>query len=94
MLVENEEKLLKFDEINDDFLNKVLSKAIIKNSSESVKHILSHQRIEARFWHIVLNDEVALPAGYEFYSLNEVENLPKPILIEKYLKSSAFSSEK
>lgn len=93
-LVESEEKLSEVDEINDDFLNKVLSKAIIKNSSESVKHILSHQRIEARFWHIVLNDEVAFPVGYEFYSLNEVENLPKPILIEKYLKSSAFSYEK
>lgn len=93
-LIENEEKLSELDEINDDFLTEVLSKAIIKNSSESVKHILSHQRIEARFWHIVLNDEVVLPAGYEFYSLNEVENLPKPILIEKYLKSSAFSSKK
>lgn len=93
-LVENEKKLLELDEINDDFLTEVLSKAIIKNSSESVKHILSHQRIEARFWHIILNDEIALPAGYEFYSLDEVENLPKPILIEKYLKSSVFSPEK
>ncbi len=93
-LIENEERLSELDEINNDFLAEVLSKAIIKNSSESIKHILSHQRIEARFWHVVLNDEVAIPAGYAFYSLDEVENLPKPILIEKYIKSSAFSSEK
>lgn len=93
-LVENEEKLLKLDEINDDFLSKVLSKAIIKGHSENIKHILTHQRIEARFWHIVLNEEVVAPAGYAFYSLDEVEVLPKPILIEKYLKSSWFSSKK
>lgn len=93
-LIENEEKLSDLDEINDDFLTEVLSKAIIKNSSESIKHILSHQRIEARFWYVVLNNEVVLPAGYEFYSLNEVENLPKPILIEKYLKNSVFLLEK
>ena len=43
---------------------------------------------------IILNEEVAAPAGYAFYSLDEVEVLPKPILIEKYLKSSAFSPEK
>lgn len=93
-LVENEEKLSELDEINDDFLTEVLSKAVIKSCSASIKHILSHQRIEARFWHVVLNDEVVLPVGYEFYSLDEVEDLPKPILIEKYLKSSAFSPEK
>ncbi|MFY7908662.1 MAG: A/G-specific adenine glycosylase [Emticicia sp.] len=93
-LVENEEKLLELDEINDDFLNKVLSKAIIKGYSESIKHILTHQRIEARFWHIVLNEEVAAPAGYAFYSLDEVEALPKPILIEKYLKGAWFSAKK
>jgi len=41
-----------------------------------------------------LSEEVAPPTGYEFYSLDEVEVLPKPILIEKYLKSSWFSSKK
>lgn len=87
-LVENEEKLSELDEINDDFLQETLSKAIIKGHSENIKHILTHQRIEARFWHIVLNEEVVAPAGYAFYSLDEVEVLPKPILIEKYLKGS------
>ncbi len=93
-LVENEEKLSELDEINDDFLQETLSKAIIKGHSENIKHILTHQRIEARFWHIVLNEEVSAPAGYAFYSLDEVEVLPKPILIEKYLKGSWFSSRK
>lgn len=93
-LIENEEKLSELDEINDDFLQETLSKSIIKGHSENIKHILTHQRIEARFWHIVLNEDVILPVGYEFHSLDEVENLPKPILIEKYLKSSMFLTEK
>jgi A/G-specific adenine glycosylase len=75
-------------------LQETLTKAIIKGHSENIKHILTHQRIEARFWHILLSEEVAPPAGYAFYSLDEVEVLPKPILIEKYLKSFWFSSKK
>lgn len=92
-LVESEEKLITLDEINlekNDFLQEVLSKSIVKNVSENFKHILTHQRIEARFWHIILNSEVVLPEDYYFYSLEEIEDLPKPILIEKHLKGLAF----
>jgi A/G-specific adenine glycosylase len=93
-LVENEEKFSELDEINSDFLQETLSKSIIKGNSEKIKHILTHQLIEARFWHLVLNEEVAVPLGYAFYSSDEVEALPKPILIEKYLKSFWFSFKK
>ncbi len=92
-LVESEEKLITLDEISlekNDFLQEILSKSIIKNVSESFKHILTHQRIEAKFWHIILNDEVVLPENYHFYSLEEIEDLPKPILIEKHYKSLNF----
>ena len=92
-LIENEEKLSVLDEIKDDFLQEMLSKSIIKGHSEKIKNILTHQRIEARFWHIHLNEEILVPTGYVFYSLDEVEVLPKPILIEKYLKSSWISSK-
>ena len=87
-LVENEVNLLNLDELKDDFLEEVLSKAIIKEVSDVYKHILTHQRIEVRFWHITIhaNATLNLPLGYAFYSWEEVENLPKPILIEKYLK--------
>lgn len=93
-LVENEEKLSELDEINSDFLQETLSKSIINGHSEKIKHILTHQLIEARFWHLVLNEEVAVPIGYTFYSSDEVEVLPKPILIEKYLKNFWFSFKK
>jgi A/G-specific adenine glycosylase len=89
-LLESEDKLVELEEVYNDFLQKVLSKSIIKNVSENFKHILTHQRIEAKFWHVVLNEEVDIPKNYHFYSLKEIEELPKPILIEKYLKSLNF----
>ncbi len=89
-LVESESKLLALDEIENGFLQEILSKSIIKDVSENYKHILTHQRIEAKFWHIVLNDKIALPENYTFFSLQEIEDLPKPILIEKYLKGACF----
>jgi A/G-specific adenine glycosylase len=68
------------------------SSFIIKNQSEIFKHILSHQRIEAKFWHIQLNptEKIDLPSEYSFYSLSEIEELPKPILIQNYLKKNFF----
>ncbi len=89
-LLESEDKLVELEEIENDFLQEILSKSIIKNVSENFKHILTHQRIEAKFWHLKLEGEVPLPKNYHFYSLEEIEELPKPILIEKYLKGLNF----
>jgi A/G-specific adenine glycosylase len=89
-LLESEDKLVALEEIENDFLQEVLSKSIIKNVSENFKHILTHQRIEAKFWHLILNDEVKISENYHFYSLEEIEELPKPILIEKYFKGLNF----
>jgi A/G-specific adenine glycosylase len=89
-LVESKDKLAELDVIENDFLQKILSKSIIKNVSENFKHILTHQRIEAKFWHLVLNHDVNVNDNYRFYTLQEIEALPKPILIEKYLKGLNF----
>lgn len=93
-LTESEEKLLELDEIENDFLQKVLSKSTIKSCSENMKHILTHQRIEARFWHILLNEKAIVPEKHAFYSLEEINGLPKPILIEKYFKVLLNTSKK
>lgn len=85
-LFESTEKLVILDEIEDDFLLKILPKSTIKNCSKSIKHLLTHQRIEARFWDIILNESIDLPPDYRFYTVQEIEQLPKPILIENYLK--------
>ncbi|RYU97617.1 A/G-specific adenine glycosylase [Emticicia agri] len=87
-LVESKYKLLQIEEIDNDFLQELLPVSIIKNSSEVYKHVLTHQTIEVRFWHIVLSEDqsLTLPLDYEFYTWEAIEDLPKPILIEKYLK--------
>ncbi len=88
-LLENEEKSLKLDETDDSFLSKIQSKANIKHISEKYTHILTHQRIEAIFWFLELADNFIIekPEGFDFYTKKEVEELPKPILIEKYLRT-------
>ena len=55
----------------------------------TLRHVLSHQKLEARFHAIDL--AAALPAtalqdtGLRAYSAAEIEDLPKPVLISNYL---------
>ena len=55
-------------------------------------HLLSHQRIRAKFWRVTVppGTELVLPPGVRFYEPAEIEQLPKPILIVEYLKSQFF----
>ncbi|MBA4850830.1 A/G-specific adenine glycosylase [Emticicia sp. BO119] len=87
-LVESQDSLLKIEATDNDFLLDILPVSTIKNTSEIYKHILTHQNIEVRFWHIMINEGhgLQIPLDYDFYSWQEVDDLPKPILIEKYLK--------
>ena len=55
----------------------------------TLRHVLSHQKLEARFHAVTLAaplPETALrDAGLRAYSAAEIENLPKPVLISNYL---------
>ncbi len=64
------------------------------HSSDAYKHILTHQRIMARF-HVI---QLGSPEMFDHiledmkgYSKNEIVNLPKPRLIDKYLNEVFFS---
>jgi A/G-specific adenine glycosylase len=87
-LAESQDNLLDIEATDNDFLLDILPVSTIKNTSDIYKHVLTHQTIEVRFWHIVINEDkgIQIPLDYEFYTWTEVEDLPKPILIEKYLK--------
>jgi len=58
----------------------------------ALRHVLSHQKLEARFHAVEL--ATALPAatlrdtGLQAYSATEIEELPKPVLISKYLAAN------
>ncbi|GAA4416475.1 A/G-specific adenine glycosylase [Nibrella viscosa] len=55
---------------------------------EAGQQLLSHQRIEAKFWMIDVPDALknALPEGLQWYTPDEIGRLPKPVLITSYLR--------
>ena len=83
-----------FDENNyleDVFLKDNLGFFSIKNPSKIYKHILTHQKIKVRFFEVKINkinDKIA--SMLVFYDLEEIKNLPKPILIANYLEEYYF----
>lgn len=61
----------------------------IVNESELHKHLLTHQIIMCKFYYIKFEKQYQLNAsewpGYQQYTVAEIDQLPKPILIDKYL---------
>ena len=89
-LIESEH-LLQPDEITDPLiLEFITSGGFVDILSEEVKHILSHQIIHARFFEVSINEnQVAEPLLenhiLNFYSKNEIIDLPKPVLVDNFL---------
>lgn len=54
------------------------------------KHILSHQKIFSRFWYFKVSKQTPNTQNNSYYSISEIKNLPKPVLIDKYLNESIF----
>ncbi|WP_439880458.1 A/G-specific adenine glycosylase [Pontibacter sp. MBLB2868] len=56
------------------------------------KHILSHQKIMAQFYHFKLKsrlkEEVVKETRLALYNTEKIEALPKPVLISSYLKDA------
>lgn len=77
----------------DDFLNDLLENSVIKRKSIIYVHILTHQKIQTKFWHIEINPDfvVNLPSDFCWYSLNEVDDLPKSTLVNNYLTEFVFA---
>lgn len=67
----------------------------VMDYSIEVKHILTHQRIFTRFIRVQVNDLGKFEALAEDkrlspFGIEEVKELPKPILIQNYLKQAFF----
>jgi A/G-specific adenine glycosylase len=64
----------------------------LSSPPKAYKHILSHQKIMARFYHIRLEsrlrEEVLKETRLASFSIQEIESLPKPILINSFLKDA------
>jgi len=56
--------------------------------SDTYKHILSHQIINARFIFLKIVSNSFVKEPYAFYSTKKIEDLPKPVLITRFLTES------
>lgn len=66
----------------------------IAEPTENYKHVLSHQKILAKFYLIDLNfrlsDQILQKTGLAPYTIAQIEQLPKAVLINKYLQAAIF----
>ncbi len=86
-LIETDEPKLTFHELpllTD--MTELVAGAILTAPPVVSRQLLSHQRINALFYQIVLPGDslVALPAGFDWYTIDGVNHLPKPVLIDNY----------
>lgn len=67
----------------------------VEEISGEVKHVLTHRQIFAKFFRLRVNDlntfvDIQKELKLKAYSLEEIQQLPKPILIENYLKKAFY----
>lgn len=78
--------------ISDPIFQNLLLKGRLAEISKVYSHILTHQRLHVRFWWLEIPETGAidLPQGMAFYSHEQVEVLPKPILIDTVLREEGY----
>ena len=78
--------------ISDPIFEKLLGKGRLTEISKVYSHILTHQRLQVRFWWLEIpeTERIDLPHGTAFYNHEEVEVLPKPILIDTVLREENY----
>lgn len=85
----------QFEDIiaEDIFLSEALTHSVIKRESAVYTHVLTHQRIYTKFWHLEINQDflINLPPELQWHTLNEVDDLPKSTLVNNYLNEFVFS---
>ncbi len=75
------------EESIQNIIQEIDQESKIVSISAPIKHILTHQRIEAIFIDIEVREHpYPEEEQLNFYSFSDVEELPKPILVNKYLK--------
>ncbi len=92
-LIETEGLISSVDELPESlFIKSLLSQSVIIPPTRTYTHILTHQRIQAQFWiaQIPPKTEFILAEKMAFFTHEEIEKLPKPVLITSYWKEQFF----
>ena len=86
-LIETKKAVTSIDTLfeSSDF-GDLLSTGTLKVDYQEHKHVLSHQKIYAIFSKIRLSNLTLEDQKLTFYTKKEVDELPKPVLIDNYLK--------
>lgn len=87
LLIETNEPVKDFQHLKDSLPDWVKKQKTISGMPSSKIHLLSHQRINAQFWPIDLA-KVVDQNEIDFFSAQEIEQLPKHQLIVNYLKDN------
>ncbi len=91
LLEENE--LMEIGALLKKEFGKAAKNAQIRSESRIYKHVLSHQNLYVKFWiveapelaeKLINNDEFC------FFSIKAIHDLPKPVLINKFLEDAIF----
>ncbi|MEQ9441690.1 MAG: A/G-specific adenine glycosylase [Cyclobacteriaceae bacterium] len=86
----------QWDELTDPFIARLMSQpSATVEQSRMYQHQLTHQRLHVTFYVITLPGmqstlKDTLSRSGRFYTLEEVNNLPKPILIDNFLRDQIF----
>ena len=87
-LTETDEPKADFrDLVVPEPMNRILQQGILVATPTESMQLLSHQRIHAQFYLIDLPESAlgSLPTDLHWYTLEETNHLPKPVLITNYL---------
>ncbi|PRY07849.1 A/G-specific DNA-adenine glycosylase [Pontibacter ummariensis] len=96
-LYESESKDLVLETLLEELQQAGLEvhKSLMQPPQKDYKHVLSHQKITARFYQIKLEsplkEEVLKETRLAPFNVEEIEQLPKPILINNYMKDAKIS---
>jgi len=75
-------------------VNPILKDLKMEEPSKIYKHVLSHQHLFARFLFVRLNandlQNGLLQNDFDFYTKKQIEELPKPVLVSRYLEDRGF----
>jgi A/G-specific adenine glycosylase len=69
-----------------------ITKPIIKDVSNEYMHVLSHQKLYARFYNIIVDKETrGIPSDCFWVKVNDLENYAIPRLIDIYIRKKIYS---
>jgi A/G-specific adenine glycosylase len=79
----------------DAFIKALIQKGIVNPLPYVYTHLLTHQKLHLYFWWFVVpsNLDILLPEGMHFFDREQVEQLPKPIVIDQLLKQVDYLNE-